>query len=197
MNSDITVVIPTIPVRQRELTRAVRSVTTQTLQPDMMIIVMDNEHQGAAMTRNRALQRVSTRWVAFLDDDDVLLPNHLEVLADAALESGADVIYPGCRVINPELGGVIPLREEWGRFEQPFSADILRQKSYIPVTSLVRTGLAQRALFGTPHGVETNYDDWGFYLRLLDEGAMFSHVPVVTWIWNHHGANTSGRGDRW
>jgi glycosyltransferase involved in cell wall biosynthesis len=194
---DVTVVIPHIPIRPNKLVRAVKSVAVQTQRADNIIVVTDIDRNGSAITRNDALDRVTTRWVAFLDDDDWLYPNHLDTLLKHADATGADVVYPGCHVINP-LGKPIPLKEEWGRFGQDFDADILRDHSYIPVTSLVRTQLAKLARFGPPdHDPTSHYDDWGFYLRILECGALFSHVPEITWVWDHHGKNTSGQVDRW
>jgi glycosyltransferase involved in cell wall biosynthesis len=193
MVNDVTVVIPTIPVRRDMLMRALNSVMSQYRLPDAIIVVTDLRHEGSYVTRNRALQMVKTEWVAFLDDDDEMLPDHLEQLMDCVYE-GVDVIYTGCRVIN-QSGHDLPAREEWGRFGLPFDADLLRDHSWLPVTSLCRTELAQRSAF-IPHS-GTNYDDWGFYVGMLDQGAKFLHYPVVTWIWHHHGTNTSGRGDRW
>lgn len=195
--STVTVVTPHIPNREFELTRAVASVTAQTVQPDYHIIATDRGHWGSAAVRNRALMAADTTWVAFLDDDDEFLVNHLEVVLSAADTSGADVIYTGCRVLD-QHGDDVPMREEWGRFGQEFDPILLTTKAYLPVTSLVRTSLARLALFGPPnHKPESFYDDWGFYLRLLDIGAIFKHIPEVTWIWHHHGKNTSGQGNRW
>lgn len=193
---DVTIIIPHIPVRPNALAHAVKSAAVQTVKPTDIIIATDTRREGSAVTRNRALDRATTTWVAFLDDDDLLLPNHLEVLLAHAEETDADVAYAGCKVLHPALGE-IPLREEWGRFGKKFDPDLLREKSYLPVTSLVRTELAQRARFGPPNGIVTDYDDWGFYVRLLDLGAKFSHIPQVTWVWHHNGRNTSGRTDRW
>lgn len=193
----VTVVIPHIPTRRMRLHRALASVVEQVEPARGIRVVTDLYRDGSAITRNRGLHGLDTRWVAFLDDDDELDPEHLRVLLDAALENDVDVVYPGCRVVNPQLGGSIPLQEEWGRFGHDFDADLLREKSYIPVTSLVKSSIAQRALFGPPAGVDSDYDDWGFYLRCLDLGARFLHVPHVTWTWHHHGRNTSGRPDRW
>ncbi len=53
----------------------------------------DHEHTGAAATKNRGLAKVTTEWVAFLDDDDQFKPEHLEKLREAQLDSGADVVY--------------------------------------------------------------------------------------------------------
>lgn len=193
----IAVITPHIPTRQSELIRAVSSVVAQLIQPDEHIIVTDNFHDGSARTRNRALYGTAADWTAFLDDDDEWLPNHLQVLLNAAIHSNADVIYTGCRVLDGDLNE-IPIREEWGRFGQEFDPALLRTKAYLPVTSFVRTELAAQALFGPPvTHPDSVYDDWGFYLRLLDLGATFKHVPEITWIWHHHGKNTSGQADRW
>jgi glycosyltransferase involved in cell wall biosynthesis len=78
--NDITVCIPTIPPRAKMLARALESVAEQTLQPAAIIVEYDHEHTGAAATKNRALAKVTTPLVAFLDDDDHFLPHHLAVL---------------------------------------------------------------------------------------------------------------------
>lgn len=185
---DVTVIIPTIPPRRQMLKRAVHSALMQSWAPAAIHIELDTHHAGSAATRNRALEAVRTEWVAFLDDDDVLLPNHLEVLCKAADAYAADVVYPW-----PQMNGAPDPSPD--RFGLPFDEDLLRVRSYIPVTSLVETELAQAAQFWAPDG--SVYDDWGFYLRLLDLGATFHHVPERTWIWNVGTHNTSGQPDRW
>lgn len=199
-NKLVTAVIPTIPTRKNDLRRAAASVEAQSEQPVGISVATDVWRSGSAATRNRALGRVTTEWSAFLDDDDFWMPSHIQTLLHAAtnrLDSEfPDVIYTGCRVVDAN-GGEIPLQEEWGRFGKPFDPGLLREKSYIPVTSMVRTEMAQAAGFGPPEGVDTPYDDWGFYLRLLDAGAKFLHIPRITWVWVHNGRNTSGQANRW
>ena len=193
----ITIITPHIPSRSFELTRAVASVEAQTYMPENYIVAVDNRHEGSAATRNRALYQAATTWVAFLDDDDELLPNHLETLVQAALRTGAAVVYSGCRVVDAQ-NAPIPVKEEWGRFGREFDGQLLQTKAYLPVTCLAHAGMAKQALFGPPaHEPSSNYDDWGFYLRMLALGATFLHVPEVTWVWHHHGNNTSGRPDKW
>ncbi|HEX5345969.1 MAG TPA: glycosyltransferase [Pseudonocardiaceae bacterium] len=188
MSSDVTVVIPTIPIRARLLRRALASVVLQTFQPAAIVVEYDHEHEGSAVTRTRALGKVTTQWTAFLDDDDSMLPMHLEKLLEAQVDTGADVVYPW-----PEMVGSGDPRPD--RFGVPFDADELRRGSYIPVTSLVRTELAQRVGFHYRPG--SPYDDHAFYLGMLELGARFHHLPERTWLWHVMGQNTSGRPDRW
>ncbi len=195
----VTIVTPTIKPRRGFLRRAVNSVMAQTYGVPPIEVAMDRTHEGAAVTRNRALMKVQTPWVAFLDDDDYLLPHHLQtLLEESEAQPGVDVFYPMCQTIDANFNP-IDLSSTL-RAGQPFSEEALRKCNYIPVTSMVRTDLAKAALFGPPDHAGPNdeqYEDYGFYLRLLDGGAKFSHVPEVTWVWHHHGMNTSGLGDRW
>lgn len=191
-------VMPIHPARWKTTARrALRSVLRQDFPASAMSVVTDLEGAGAGPTRDRALAAVRTEWTAFLDSDDEWGPTHLIDLVDCARRTGADVVYSICQVIHTELGRLPqshPGYEEWGRPGRPFDADLLRQKSYLPVTSLVRTELAQQSSFVPPDG--GHYDDWGFYLGLLDLGASFVHLPKVTWTWHHGSHNTSGQPNR-
>lgn len=195
MELEITVVIPTIPQRKVMLSRAIRSVLAQTQPAQALIIQCDNEREGSAVTRNRALEAVRTPYVAFLDDDDQFLPHHLQRLSRAVWETAADVAYPLPRVLD-ERGNIKPRHWTWGGPEK-FDAELLRQQSYINISSVVETELARRVGFryvANPDG--GLYDDHGFYLGLLDAGAKFTHVHEETFIWNHHGMNTSGQPNK-
>lgn len=180
---NISVVVATIPPRAELLDRALASVRAQTLQPAAVHVVMDDERRGAAHTRNRALGRVDTEWLAFLDDDDELKPNHLRACARHATLTGADVVYPW-------FDG----DDEIGMFGVTFDASLLRRRNFVPVTVLTRTDLV-RKVGGFAEHPDVNGDpceDWGLWLRLLDAGATFSHLPQRTWI--RHPGGTRGKG---
>lgn len=205
----ITVAIPTIPPRASMLAKAVRSVMTQSLAPAALSIAVDTEHEGSAITRNRALAGVQTEWVAFLDDDDLMLPNHLHTLASAAhavptSATIADIVYALPRVLD-ENNNLVPRQWDWGG-GPVFDPELLRRKAHIQTTCLVRTELAREVggfAFVRDQTGALN-DDHGFFLALLDIGAKFHHVHEETFIWRHHGygrpgmpGNTSGQGSRW
>ena len=195
----ITVVIPTIPNRHQMLTRAVHTVRNQLLPAEAIVIVQDNRGDGAAVTRTRGLNMVTTEWVAFLDDDDELYPEHLQALMMGAESTGADFIFPWFDVV----GGSDPFPEnefrEW-TVEEPHQTT---------VTFLVRTEAA-RAVDGftdeqlVPGLGEEPVDAQGhrageefrFVVRLGRAGYKIVHLNQRTWRWNHHGANTSGLPSR-
>lgn len=189
--ADLTVVIPHIPVRHELLQRALHSVDTQTCSPREVIIATDDFHEGAAATRNAGLRAVTTKFVAFLDDDDWLYPRHLEVCLSALHAQGADIAYPWFDV----AGGTDPL----GMFGQPFDPEHLQISNYIPVTVVARTSVLQGVGGFTPHPDAAGHpnEDWGCWLAVHNSGGRIVHVPERTWSWSHNTNNTSGRGDRW
>lgn len=187
---NITVLVPTIRPRVDSVARALLSVRAQTLPPVSVLVEEDRGRLGAAAVRNRMLRRVATEWVAFLDDDDELLPDHLKLCARYATLSSVDVVYPGYECV----GGEDPVN----CFGIPFDASLLKRRNFIPVTVLARTELVRAAGGFQPRPDEHGdpCEDWGLWLSMLDSGAKFGHLPVRTWRW-HLGDTTKGRPDRW
>jgi glycosyltransferase involved in cell wall biosynthesis len=188
---DLTVVIPHIPIRQTLLHRAVQSVENQTFRPREIIVATDYNHEGAAAARNAGLFAVNTQFVAFLDDDDWLYPQHLQSCLGGLQASGADIAYPWFDV----EGGTDPL----GMFGKPFDPDHLQVANYIPVTVVARTQVLQSVGGFTRHPEtgDNPCEDWGCWLAVHNAGGRIVHVPERTWSWSHNTGNTSGRGDRW
>lgn len=171
------------------LQRAMASVAAQRLLPDGIIVAYDLDEQGSAATRQRAMMQVNTEWIAFLDDDDELLPQHLKVLKQEADVHKADIVWSWYRV----KGGRDPIPRHRGRQWNPNSPHLF------PITSLVRTELAQQCSF-IPNGEPTKKrnvsgDDRRLHRQLSNLGAKFHHTAQITWHWHHHGENTSGLPD--
>jgi len=191
---EVTAVIPAhLPnLANGMLSRALSSVMSQTVAVAAVAVAVDSTHDGAAVTRNRALETVQTEWTAFLDSDDVWYPRHVQSLLETARSTAADVVYPWFDVPR----GWDPWPEREG---QPFDADLIRgAQNYIPITVLAKTQLL-RHVGGFQHrGDPSNpCEDWGMWIKCLNEGAKFVHHSGRTWCWNWHDGNTSGSGDRW
>lgn len=185
------------------LMRALASVMGQTRQPDQIVVSIDHEGIGSAANRNRALESATGEWTAFLDDDDTLLPQHIARLLETAEETGADLVYPIFGGINTD--GVFYVDHD-GAMVSPFGLPfdeqlrecILTTGNFIPVTVLARTEFVRGCggfapLADDPHADQC--DDWSLWQRMLKTGAVFAHLPEVTWRWEGHEHHTSGK--RW
>lgn len=194
IETDITVVIPTIPPRMFMLQRALTSVQAQTLQPSAINIAVDIERIGAPGTRQKALMSARTSWVAFLDDDDEFMPHHLERLMTLAQATDADYTYSWFET-KPHGCDPFPTTH----FTLPWDNAQPRQTT---VVTLVKTELAQSVGFihEDEHGIidgQRGGEDWQFTLGCLAAGAKIEHLVERTWYWHHHGRNTSGMATRW
>lgn len=189
----VTVGIPTIPPRGGLLMRALNSVWNQTRQPDEVFVEMDEHWTGPCETRNRILDRVTTDYVAWLDDDDELHPNHLDVLLRTAVSEDADLVYPWFTredAIDPFE--TLMRRQLCGApFDDSLRDYVLTTNNFIPITTLIRTsklkevgGFPLRNSDDWPHPAN---EDWGCWIRLLRAGARFVHAPYRTWHWHRHG----------
>lgn len=183
--NDVTVVIPVHPARMKNgmFMRAMNSIAVQTLPAAAVAVAVDVHREGAAKTRQRALMAAETPWVAFLDSDDLFKPIHLERLMAHALETGADFVFSWFDV----LGGWDPFPDN---FAPPFDP---ANPIETTVTTLVRTGIAQQVGFrALDRGQINSGEDRFFTLGCIEAGAQISHLKERTWIWSHHGGNTSG-----
>lgn len=196
----VTFIIPTIAPRIHSgiVVRAVDSVNHQSLQPERIIVQADNEKLGAPGNRDRALKEVDTEWVATLDDDDYLYPQHLERMWDHAMKTGADVVYSWF-----DTNGTDPFPENFGKEWDP------RNPVQTTVVILAKTDVVRNAggwstrfnlseeeseLFSQGNTVG---EDARLMWQMNALGARISHLPEKTWFYNHHESNTSGMPTRW
>lgn len=180
----ITVVMASIPPRGVLRNTALASVASQQLQPAAVSVAIDVERQGAPATRQRALEAAQTPWVAFLDDDDAFMPQHLKNLYAYAIETGADFVYSWFEVV----GGTDPFPDT--HFTNRFDPENPIETT---ITTLVKTELAKQVGFKALDRGEINTgEDRYFTLGCLEAGAVIEHLVERTWYWRHHGGNTSG-----
>lgn len=189
----VCVVIPSIPPRRHEfLPLALSSVFAQEYPIDQVSIAVDTHRQGAWATRQRALDAASTDYVAFLDDDDELYPQHVSHLMECMQQTESDYCFS--YFDTTRTGDVL------GTFGKPFNAN---EPHSTTMCVLVRTKLAQQIGFREPPSDATvGNEDWLFTLGCINAGAKITHLAEQTWFWRHHvgvpgTGNTSGLSSRW
>ena len=82
--------------------------------------LISQENRGVAETRNSAIERCETPYIAFMDQDDALDPDYLENYVRAIEETGADIVCGGYRRMDPESGKVLRVvrlnQDPWAKF---------------------------------------------------------------------------------
>lgn len=137
-------------------------------------IYQPNSGQGSA--RNNGIERSQGELIAFLDQDDLWLPDKLKLQIELMRATGVDVVFsngfmfPGDDVLNETDCFLI----EGGRFEGREMYDRLFIRNRIPVlTALVRKEVIARVRGFDDDLAIKNLDDYDLWLRLAERGASF------------------------
>lgn len=135
-----------------------------------------NRDRSAA--RNHALRVARGRYIAYLDDDDRFLPEHLEVLV-TELETGTRVAYTDARRLQQQLAGdeYVTIASDVP-YSRDFDATQLLLTNYIPIVCVAheRVLLDEVGLFDENLRV---LEDWDLWIRMSRVTA-FVHLPKVT-----------------
>ncbi len=141
-----------------------------------------NPHNlGRTPALNIGIEAAQGDYIAFLDDDDSVYPNHIKTLIEAAIPDHKPVVYSD--VLNVTFQHD-PHTQEWKRVKEQliYSFDFDRNNfllaNYIPINCL----LIRRDCFDTVGPFDESlsiYEDWEFLIR-LSRKFNFHHVRVIT-----------------
>jgi GT2 family glycosyltransferase len=205
----VTIITRTYAGRSTYLQQAIISVANQTYPNIEHIIVEDggNTHQalcqhatqtinprlnylslakvGRCVAGNGALEAAKGRYCLFLDDDDLLFADHIEVLCGALLKMpNAVAAYSPAMEIHTDVvskitGEYIEAQYSFpAGLSQEYSFDKLRIHNYIAIQSL----LFDRQLYVERGGFDTSLDyleDWNLWVR-YGWSNTFIYVPKLT-----------------
>ena len=198
----VTVLVPTFN-RRRYFAEALASVVCQSYRNLQIILINDGgedvsdivnsfgdqrlmfidrkENRGKAHSLNEALAQAEGKYVAYLDDDDLYYPNHIETLVDA-LENQTDcqVAYSDlykvhCQVCpdgnRKVLSKVVEISRDFDRFVMLYYNHVLHVSLMHRRDLLEKTGL---------YNEDVNVlIDWDMTRRLVFFSDLY-HVPEIT-----------------
>jgi glycosyltransferase involved in cell wall biosynthesis len=136
--------------------------------------------RGTATARNLGLERVTTEWVAFLDDDDLWAPSKLARQREALVqEPGADWCYTAALVIDDRAAIVGVQRAE----TRGWAEGVLLGGNLISgggSTVLARTSLVREA--GGFNSAIRAAEDWELWVRLAGLSPVAAvDAPLAAW----------------
>jgi LmbE family N-acetylglucosaminyl deacetylase/glycosyltransferase involved in cell wall biosynthesis len=188
--------------RPELLKEALGSLAAQTARPEQVVIVNDGgastqgvvgafrssfevtvdespSRQGRSAAANRGVAAARRELVAFLDDDDLCYPDHVERLLRAQRSGPEPVVYSDAvTAVYARKGEGWEVRARTLQYSLDFDPEYLLLANYIPLHTL----LLPSALFEKAGGFDTALEyseDWDFLIRLSFETS-FRHLRAVT-----------------
>ena len=124
----MSVIIPTIPSRKKELERAIKSVKQQTYKNVEIIVV--SEGINSAEARNIGIEKANGDFIAFLDDDDEWLPTKLEKQVKLFNQ---DTLLVGCWIEDRRFYKPYILKSE----EKVYIKELLENFNFLSTSSYI------------------------------------------------------------
>jgi GT2 family glycosyltransferase len=155
--------------------------------PELNLVYLPlGRSQGRCRAGNHGLERARGEFCGFLDDDDLLFADHVEVLIRALLDQ------PECRLaysVGFEVQTLVVKTEPFTyvegpygvAFRQPFDRELLGKQNLFPINAAV----FDRTMFLSAGGLDPEFElleDWDLWLRYARE-TDFAFVDKTTFLY--------------
>jgi glycosyltransferase involved in cell wall biosynthesis len=151
--------------------------------------VIRQENAGVSAARNRGFEESRGEYVVFLDSDDHLAPNALDVGARALDERPESVfVYGRCQMMAAD-GTLLSTPQQPRIVRHPYYELLRSNYIWTPANVMFRRGALERC--GTFDKGLSGSADYDLYLRLARTYPIYDHGHLVT-HYRRHDANMSG-----
>lgn len=149
------------------------------------------KNRGLPETRNTGMATGRGQWFAYLDADDLWLPDHLQRLVEAAGE-GVDLVFAGSQIFDDATGRDMERREPTPESLRTFAESLYTGKIVIqPSAAMVRATAVRKV--GPFSPVYPICNDMEYWIRLISNGCLARYSGAVTCRYRKHPAAMSSK----
>jgi glycosyltransferase involved in cell wall biosynthesis len=154
------------------------------------IVYLEQHNGGVSSARNAGIRAARREWLAFLDADDIWLPNYLEVQLAFLRDHPVDMVFP-----NAILFGESPNAGRLMMDIAPITPEITFEKVLAGECTICYYALVRRDIVLSAGLFDTSLrgsEDFNLWLRILRAGGRIGchHIPLLRYR-KHKGSLTS------
>ena len=157
--------------------------TTEVVQPYVseQIQYFKKENAERAVARNFGTKKARGQYVNWLDSDDLLLPDHLQVIYDFLQKHNLpDAIHTAYRH-EDDKGNIIAVKDD---FPEQVSRQLLKENYFSCNNIIVKTSTALQNLFNEDRELSAS-EDYNLWLRLAAQKPVWCCNTVTTIVVSH------------
>jgi GT2 family glycosyltransferase/MoaA/NifB/PqqE/SkfB family radical SAM enzyme len=215
----VSVIVPTYN-RPDQLVGALRSILGQSYKEVEIIVVNDcgadvesilsflnkknqityirhGKNRGLAAARNTGIKIARGKYIAYLDDDDIYYPNHIETLVRFLETSDHKVAYTDAhRAHQFQQNGVYVVTKRDVPYSFDFDYDRILQTNFLPVLCLMHERECLEVVDFFDEDLK-RLEDWDLWIR-LSRTLKFAHIKKVTceFSWRIDGSTMTSAQDQ-
>ncbi|MEE9126448.1 MAG: glycosyltransferase, partial [Planctomycetota bacterium] len=146
--------------------------------PDRKLRLLKHRNRGLSASRNAGIQNTTAPLILPLDADDLLKPEAVERMVRPFLDDeGLSVVHSAGR--------------EFGDGHQPMPAQEITKEIQLHKNQIACCSMFTRCAWQRVGGYNENmlhgYEDWDFWVGMLEHGLRFHAVPDELWLYRKHG----------
>lgn len=133
--------------------------------------------------KNDGSKAAKADLIAYFDDDNYMLPSHMQVLWKYINETSSDVVY-GDSILIDETGQSMPRMAITSDINEPNSINIF-ERNFIDTNQVIVKKKWIEKIGGWDETLP-RFADWNLFTRLYKAGAVFWHAPIVITEYHVH-----------
>ncbi|EPC6194295.1 glycosyltransferase family 2 protein [Vibrio cholerae] len=137
-------------------------------------VLKNNINSGAAVSRNKAIEKASGEYIAFIDSDDIWSDNKLKLQLEFMQETGCDFSFTSYSLID-ERGNSLDKIVDKEQLSPLNYQDMLKKKATLGCSTVM---LRRGAFSDISMPLLRTGQDYALWLKLLKSGKLAYHLNI-------------------